>query len=242
MVHLKDIFRQAEGSLITTNAHRINEGKMPQIANKHEGDFFFIDEEDPDNIVKMIQDLVKTRLPQHYGYNPIDDIQVLTPMNKGILGVQNLNTVLQQTLNPSKSSDSLVRYRFHLRDKVMQIRNNYEKEVFNGDMGRIARWDYEREAVVVEFSDKSVSYALDELDELTLGYAITIHKSQGSEYPCVIIPVHTQHYVMLRRNLLYTAITRGKQLLVLIGTKKALGISLSNSRKDFRFTDLKNLV
>ncbi|RKY90543.1 ATP-dependent RecD-like DNA helicase [candidate division KSB1 bacterium] len=280
VVKLKEIFRQARDSVIVVNAHRINQGLFPKLERRATsrnkgseqkrqislsrtgkipvkprddfGDFLFVQEEDAEKIVQMIVELCAHKLPQRYNYNPMFDIQVLTPMHRGPLGVNNLNTVLQQALNPrakaAASSETraksntlrLVRSdrQFLVGDKVMQLRNNYDKGVFNGDLGIIRHIDLEEQKIVIDF-DKTVTYELSELDEIVHAYAITVHKSQGSEYPVVIMPISTQHYVMLQRNLLYTAVTRAKELIILIGTRKALQMALKNNQVVQRYTALK---
>lgn len=241
VVRLQTIFRQAQESKIVTNAHRINAGKMPVF--QRAGDFFFINAAAPEQIVEEIIRLVTVRLPRYLKCDPIEDIQVLSPMHKTVTGVENLNTLLQQALNPGGSGVVEVRFGdrvFRCRDKVMQIRNNYSKMVFNGDLGRIVQIDPEEQVVTVAFTDEQeerlVNYAYEELDELVLAYAISVHKSQGSEYPVVIMPVTTQHYILLQRNLLYTGITRAKKMVVLVGTKKALAIAVQNNRIDNRYS------
>ncbi|OPX25371.1 MAG: recombinase RecD [Candidatus Latescibacteria bacterium 4484_107] len=236
-VRLDQIFRQARRSRIVVNAHRINEGFFPYIKNERAGDFFFIEKAEPAEIVETILSLCTERLPLHYEYDPIDDIQVLAPMYRGETGTINLNHALQQRLNPQgaeiRRGDTL----FRVGDKVMQIRNNYQKEVFNGDIGRIVSIDLEEQEMRVRF-DTLASYTFSELDELVLAYAISIHKSQGCEFKAVVFPLTTQHYMMLQRNLLYTAITRARELVVLVGTKKALGIAVKNDKVSERYTGL----
>jgi exodeoxyribonuclease V alpha subunit len=185
-----------------------------------------------------VKELCVTRLPRAFNLNPVDDIQVMTPMHKGVVGVANLNAELQNLLNPSGREVARGGRVFRIGDKVMQIRNNYDKDVFNGDIGRIAAIDFEEQSLQVRFEDRSVSYDWSELDELVLAYAISIHKSQGSEYPAVVVPIMTQHYVMLQRNLLYTAITRGKKLVVLVGNKRAIYMAIKNSKVQHRYTNL----
>jgi len=242
VVELNEIFRQAKESLIIVNAHRINSGQIPPLKPSKEklDDFYFIEQEDPEEVLKTLLDLVKKRIPQRFRFDAIDDIQVLTPMHRGTVGASNLNLELQGALNPSE--DELIRgsRAFHVKDKVMQIRNNYDKEVFNGDIGRITRIDQENQEVTISFDGKEVIYDYPDLDEIVLAYAVSVHKSQGSEYPAVIIPLLTQHYVLLQRNLIYTAVTRGKKLVVLVGTKKALAIAVRNNKTEKRYTYLKN--
>ncbi len=230
VVQLTEIFRQAEKSKIIVNSHRVNKGFMPFIDNAHGTDFFFIETNDQKEAADIIVEIYKNRIPAKFGFNPFTDIQVLTPMNKGVAGVNNLNAVLQGALN--NSTDELVRgsKMFKTGDKVMQIRNNYDKNVFNGDMGVIERIDGLDQKVFIDFGGRVFDYDFSLIDELTLAYAVSIHKSQGSEYPCVIIPILTAHYVMLQRNLIYTAITRGKKMVNIVGSRKALEIAVSNDK------------
>ena len=200
-------------------------------------DFFFLEENDPAKAAALVRDLVVSRLPRRYGLSPLD-VQVLAPMHRGELGAGNLNQLLQEALTAGADEIRRGSRLFRCGDRVMQTRNNYDKEVFNGDVGRIERHDAEADTVVVRFDDREVLYEDDDLDELTLAYAATVHKSQGSEYAAVVIPVHTQHYVMLQRNLLYTAVTRGKRLVVLVGSRKALGIAVRNGEVATRATHL----
>jgi exodeoxyribonuclease V alpha subunit len=237
VVRLTQIFRQAQESQIITNAHKVNEGQYPYINNREAQDFFFVEEEEPEDVAALLQDLCSTRLPQRYGYDPIEDIQVLAPMHRGAVGAGNLNQVLQNSLNPNGQSWKRGSIDFRVGDKVMQVRNNYDKDVYNGDVGRIKRINIEDQQLVVQF-DKEVEYDLSELDEIVLAYAMTVHKSQGSEYKAVVLPVTTQHYMMLQRNLLYTGITRAKELVVLVGTKKALSIAVRNADIARRHTAL----
>ena len=249
VVRLTEIFRQAQLSMIVTNAHRVNRGTMP-IFNKNlvegaDADFFFIREEDPEKVTELVTELVAWRLPRYLKCNPIDDIQGMAPMRRTVTGVDNLNLLLREALNPKGRGRQETRMgAFILRegDKVMQIRNNYDKMVFNGDIGRVVKIDPEEQEVVVAFDEsdglRRVAYEQHELDELVLSYAISVHKSQGSEYPVVVMPITTQHYVMLQRNLLYTAITRAKRMVVLVGTLKALAIAVKNDTQDTRFSGL----
>jgi exodeoxyribonuclease V alpha subunit len=246
VVRLNEIFRQAAQSLIVTNAHRIHDGELPELgASPSEGpqadtrDFFFLEEEDPIRAAQTVRDLVTARLPKRYGLLPFD-IQVLVPMHRGELGAANVNQLLQEALTAGNDELRIGNRMFRVGDRVMQLRNNYDKDVFNGDVGRvtrIARGDGDEE-LVVRFDEREIPFARDELDELTLAYAATVHKSQGSEYLAVVIPVHTQHFVMLQRSLLYTAVTRGKKLVVLVGTRKALGIAVRNAEVAQRCTRL----
>jgi len=238
-VRLDVIFRQARESLIIENAHRINKGEYPILSRKQ--DFFFIPESDPEKVVKLLPELVKDRIPEYLGCDPIEDIQVLAPMRRTITGVENLNLCLQTALNPpavEKTEIVVGNTNFRIGDKVMQIKNNYQKSVFNGDIGRIRAIDPEEKIMMVGFpeveGEKSVEYETEELDQLVLSYAISVHKSQGNEYPVIIMPITTQHYMMLQRNLLYTAVTRAKKMAVLIGTKKAIMIAINNNRIEER--------
>jgi exodeoxyribonuclease V alpha subunit len=241
VVQLNEIFRQAKESSIIVNAHMINEGKIPNIKYSQDklDDFYFIQQEDPEEVLELIINLVKDRIPKRFGFDPINDIQVLTPMHRGIVGAANLNVELQKALNPGE--EGLVRggRNFRVNDKVMQITNNYDKEVYNGDIGRIASIDEEAQEVTVIVDDREVTYDYSDLDELVHAYAVSVHKSQGSEYPSVVIPILTQHYVLLQRNLLYTGVTRGKKLVILVGTKKAMAIAVRNNKTEKRYTLLK---
>ena len=228
VVRLTRIFRQAQTSRIITNAHRINRGQMPDLSNGRESDFFFLEQEDPEEAAKEIVNLVKTRLPAHYGV-PGSEIQVLSPMQRGAVGAANLNLLLQEAVNPGNVSLRRGGFQFKAHDKVMQIRNNYEKEVFNGDIGIVEAIHLEDRELTVNFEGRHVLYDATELDELVLAYAATIHKSQGSEYPIVVMPIMMSHYVMLQRNLVYTGVTRAKKVLVMVGTKKALALAVRNS-------------
>ena len=238
VVRLTRIFRQAQSSQIVMNAHAINAGQFPNIKNGLDTDFFFIGQEDADDIVKLIIGLVRDRLPKKYGY-PAKEIQVLTPMQRGTVGAGNLNIELQNALNPSGPSLARGGYTFRQGDKVMQIRNNYDKNVFNGDIGYITAVDTNERTLSVTFDSRVVEYDITELDEIVLAYAVTIHKSQGSEFPVVVMPVTMKHYVMLQRNLIYTGITRAKKICVLVGTTKALAYAIRNNTVSKRNTKLK---
>jgi len=241
VVELTEIFRQAQESRIVVNAHKINSGDVPTFENHEPGnDFYFIEQEDPEKVLEIILELTKTRIPKRFGLDPVDDIQVLTPMHKGVVGTGNLNMALQENLNPSQEMITRGNRNFKVNDKVMQIRNNYDKEVFNGDIGRIADMRQDDYEITVTFDGRDVIYQFSDLDELVLAYAISVHKSQGSEYPAVVIPVLTQHYVLLQRNLIYTAITRGRNLVVMVGTRKALAMGVNNDKTQKRFTYLKH--
>jgi exodeoxyribonuclease V alpha subunit len=233
-VRLTEIFRQAAESLIVVNAHRIHDGEEPELRGtptspgEDKRDFFFLEEADPGKAALLIRDLVATRLPRRYGLEP-REVQVLAPMHRGDLGAGNLNQLLQEALTAGAPAIARGARVLRAGDKVMQVRNDYDKEVWNGDSGIIERIDAEAETVHVRFDDRTVEYDLDEADALVLAYAATVHKSQGSEYAAVVVPVHTQHFVMLQRNLLYTAVTRGKRLVVLVGTRKALALAVRNA-------------
>ncbi len=230
VVRLTEVFRQAAQSRIITNAHRINQGMVPDLSPpKSDSDFYFVQAEDPETAVVRIIELVKTRIPKRFGLDPIRDIQVLCPMNRGGVGARSLNIELQGALNPAgEHKVERFGWTFSPGDKVMQVENNYDKEVYNGDIGTIDSVDTAEGVLAASFDGRIVTYEFGELDMLVPAYAATIHKSQGSEYPAVVIPVHTQHYTMLQRNLLYTGVTRGKKLVVLIGQKKAIAIAVRN--------------
>lgn len=241
VVELHEVFRQAQESDIITNAHKINAGEVPFLESSKErlSDFYFIRQDDPERCAAMIVDLVKNHIPRRFRFDPIDQIQVLTPMHKGSAGSGNLNHMLQDALNPQPLCLKRGDREFRLDDKVMQIRNNYDKDVFNGDIGRICVVNAEDKKLTVRFDDeKNVIYDFNELDELVSAYAISIHKSQGSEYQAVVIPVLTQHYVLLQRNLIYTGVTRGKKLVILVGASKALTMAIKNNKMQKRFTYL----
>ena len=238
VVRLTRIFRQAQSSRIIMNAHAINEGKFPDISNGKNTDFFYIEKEDPEEAVQEIVRLVKNNLPRYYK-TPWNHIQVLTPMQKGIVGAANLNLALQEALNPQGYGLRRGGYLFRAGDKVMQIRNNYEKEIFNGDIGTVESVDLQERMLKVNFDQHIIEYEASELDELVHAYATTIHKAQGSEYPIVVMPVLMNHYVMLQRNLIYTGITRAKKVLVIVGTRKALSYAVRNVTVTKRNTFLK---
>jgi len=240
VVRLTEVFRQAAQSRIITSAHRINQGSMPDLGPPGaESDFYFVQADDSETAVGRIIELVKTRIPKRFGLDPIRDIQVLCPMNRGGVGARSLNIELQAALNPA--GDCKVErfgWTFAPRDKVMQIENDYEKEVYNGDIGHVDDVDPDAGEIVMSFDGRSVTYEFGELDMLVPAYAATIHKSQGSEYPAVIIPVLTQHYAMLQRNLLYTGVTRGKRLVVMVGQRKAVAIAVRNASGRRRWSKL----
>ncbi|RYU62489.1 ATP-dependent RecD-like DNA helicase [Methylolobus aquaticus] len=238
-VRLTEIFRQAESSRIIVNAHRINRGEMPIADRDPASDFHLIPADSPEAIFDKLMQVVTERIPARYGFDPIADIQVLTPMNRGGIGVRALNVELQQRLN-GRAEPKITKYgtTFAPGDKVLQMVNNYDKDVYNGDIGRIVRIDLENGAALVDFDGREVSYELSELDELSLAYAASIHKSQGSEYPAVVIPLAMQHYLLLERNLLYTAVTRGRKLVVVIAEPKALAMAVRNRKATKRGTRL----
>ncbi len=238
VVRLTEIFRQARESRIVMNAHLVRRGEFPWLPKDGDAlqDFYHIEKQDPEEAARVIVKLCVERIPARFGLDPVEDIQVLSPMHRGAVGAQRLNSVLQEVLNKAVLSVERGGRLFKLHDKVMQIRNNYDKDVFNGDMGRIVKIDRENQEILVEVDGRSVAYDFSELDELVLAYAVTVHKAQGSEYPAVIFPLLTQHYMMLQRNLLYTAITRARKLVVLVGTKKALAIALKNDKMQRRYT------
>jgi exodeoxyribonuclease V alpha subunit len=242
MVRLTEVFRQAVHSRIITTAHRINEGYLPELqARDGDSDFYFIDRADPEQTAATLVEMVKNRIPAKFRFDPIRDIQVLCPMNRGSLGIRELNVKLQTELNPAKPEEPSVEkfgWQFHLRDKVIQTENNYDKDVFNGDIGQIVKIDPDEREVTIRFDQREVKYDYGELDEVSLAYAITIHKSQGSEFPVVVIPLAMQQYLLLQRNLVYTGITRGKKLVVLIGQRKALAMAVRNNRTEQRFSGL----
>jgi exodeoxyribonuclease V alpha subunit len=241
-VRLTEVFRQAAHSRIITNAHRVNEGQLPELAAKNsESDFYFVERDEPERIADTLIDMVKNRMPGKFRLDPIRDIQVLCPMNRGSLGIRELNVRLQTELNPARPEEPSVKkfgWQFRVRDKIIQTENNYDKDVFNGDIGQIEKIDPVEREVTVRFDQREVVYDFGELDEVSLAYAIRIHKSQGSEFPAVVIPLATQHYLLLQRNLVYTGVTRGKKLVVLIGQRKAPGMAVRNNKTENRFSGL----
>jgi exodeoxyribonuclease V alpha subunit len=241
VIRLSEIFRQARESQIVVSAHRINHGEFPLCPaweGKERSDCYLLVREEAQEVQEAILDLAGNGLPRRHRVDPMEELQILSPMQKGPIGTLQLNQALQGLLNPSGPELLRGGRLYRLGDRVMQIRNNYEKDVYNGDIGRITKLDPEDREITVRFDDRQVAYDFSDLDELVLAYAVTVHKSQGSEYPAVIIPVHTAHFVMLQRNLLYTAITRGKGLVVLVGTKKAIAIAVKNHKIQHRYTGL----
>ncbi len=239
VVRLTEIFRQAKSSRIVLNAHRINRGRLPDLSpRKGLADFYFIEKEAPEEVCDVLLRAVRENIPRRFGFDPIEDIQVLTPMNKGIVGAVNLNRELQAALNPRGEGIVRGEKRFRVGDKVMQIRNNYDRGVFNGDIGRIDSIDTAGQEMIVRFEERPLVYEFGDLDEIVLAYAVSVHKAQGSEFKAVVLPVVTQHFVLLQRNLIYTAVTRAKALMVMIGTRKALAIAIGNESPQKRYTRL----
>jgi len=243
VVTLDEIFRQSKTSQIVVNAHKINAGQIPSTlasrATDPQTDFYFIEQEDPEKVVDIILELTQKRIPRHFGFDPVDDVQVLTPMHRGSVGAANLNQKLQAVLNPGEGGVIRGERTYRINDKVMQIRNNYDKEVFNGDIGRITAISWDSREISVSIDGREVVYDFGDLDELVPAYAVSVHKSQGSEYPVVIVPIVTQHYILLQRNLIYTAVTRGKKLVIIVGTRKAMAIGINNNKTLQRYTHLR---
>ena len=240
-VRLTEIFRQAANSRIVTSAHAINRGEIPDLSTGPEGDFFFMERAESGQIVAAIKEMVRSRIPKKFALDPIKDIQVLTPMHRGSLGVRELNLLLQNELNPSRAEEPLVQkfgWEFRLRDKVIQVENDYDKEVFNGDIGQITAIDTLEKEVRIQFDQREVLYDFGELDEVMLAYAITVHKAQGSEFPAVVMPLAMQQYLLLQRNLVYTGLTRGRRLVVLVGQRKALSRAIQNNETARRYGGL----
>ena len=239
-MRLTQIFRQAQESMIVVNAHRINQGQFPEGATRPvpEADFFWVENENPQRIQQLVLKMVCERMPEAYGLDPMRDVQVLTPMHKGDVGTIQLNTLLQERLNPHGDEVKKGQRIFRVGDRVLQMRNNYDKDVFNGDLGWIVSLDREAETLEIDFEGREVTYDYEDLDELSLAYAVSVHKSQGSEYPAIIMPVVTQHYMLLQRNLIYTGLTRARKLAVMIGSRRALSIGLKNKDSAKRFTHL----
>jgi exodeoxyribonuclease V alpha subunit len=247
VARLTEIFRQAAASQIIVNAHRVNRGAMPELAAPTGAlsDFIFVEAADPEDAAAKVVKVVSERIPARFGFNAIRDVQVLCPMNRGGVGARSLNLDLQTALNPQRQDQPVVErfgFTYRVGDKVMQIQNDYEKDAFNGDIGFVAAIDTDEAEVLIDFDGRQIVYEFGELDEVVLAYATTIHKSQGSEYPAVVIPVLTQHYPMLQRNLLYTGITRGARLVVLIGQKSAVGIAVRGVRERRRWSKLRELL
>jgi exodeoxyribonuclease V alpha subunit len=241
---LTGIFRQAAQSAIITNAHRVNQGETPlfprgKVERPSDTDCYFVEAQDPEKALALTIHLACEAIPNRFGFDRINDIQILTPMQKGVLGCRNLNLSLQKALNPTGPFLERYGWIFRVGDKVIQTVNNYDKDIFNGDIGRIVRVDDVEQELVVRVDEREVTYDFNELDELMLSYAVTIHKSQGCEYPVVIIPIHAQHYTLLQRNLLYTALTRGRKLVVLVGARKAIAIAVNRTDSRRRVTLLK---
>lgn len=241
VVRLTEIFRQAQQSGIVRAAHAVHDGELPESASAAQpGDFYFIEANEPAVILERIVTLLRDRIPARFGLDPLRDVQVLTPMNRFDLGARNLNVRLQEVFNPPQDGPEVARFgwTFRVGDKVLQTANNYQKEVFNGDIGRVSKIDEPEQELHIDFDGRSVSYEFDELDELALAYALTVHKSQGAEYPAVVVPLHPQQHRLLQRNLLYTAITRGKRLVVLVGSRKALAQAVGRGETALRYTAL----
>jgi len=244
VTRLEVIFRQAAGSQIITNAHRINQGQMPLFPKGETpqgGDFYLFPAETPEEAASWVQQVVCQRIPVKFGLDPRQEIQVLAPMYRGPAGVHALNQALQAALNPpaaQRPEKSLFGQLFRLGDRVMQVQNNYDKDVFNGDIGAVAGLDLVDQTLSVNFEGRRVDYDWSEADQLVLAYAISVHKAQGSEFPAVVVPLLTSHYLMLQRNLLYTAVTRAKKLCVLVGSRKAIGIAVRNNKVAERYTAL----
>src|SRR5229473_940418 len=241
IARLTEVFRQAAESLIVRNAHRINHGERPELPSDHKGDFYFIDAIDPEDGIRKVIEVVRNRIPLRFGLDAIRDVQVLCPMNRGGLGARALNAALQEALNPPNDKPMVERFGYIYRpgDKVMQIENDYDKETYNGDLGLVESIDPDAQKMTISFDGRAVVYQFGELDQVSLAYATSIHKSQGSEYPAVVIPVAMQHYMMLKRNLVYTGITRGKRLVVLVGQRKALAIAVRGTQVDRRWSKLR---
>ena len=242
VIELKKIYRQESESLIIYNAHKVRDGQFPYIGKPKNNDFFFIEKDGPEEVVCLILNLLTKKIPESFNYDPLRDIQVLVPTNKGIVGVNNLNSRIQGIVNFNSQKVIKGSAQYGLNDKVIQLKNNYEKDIYNGDIGFINGIDMEAEEIRINFDGRTVSYGFFELDEISLSYAISIHKSQGSEFKCVIIPILTSHYMLLQRNLLYTAITRARELAVIVGSKKAIGMAVNRNIVEKRYTSLKELL
>ncbi len=238
VVRLKEIFRQQESGLIVENAHRIRRGQPLHLERDRPVDFYFIDRRDPEDLLTTLDHLITTRIPRRFGLDPKTDLQVLTPMRRGLVGSENLNLRVQDLVNKDSEPIDLAAGRLRRGDRVMQIRNNYDLDVFNGDIGTVAGLGSDGESVRIRFDDRSVEYRASNLDEVVLAYACSIHKAQGSEFPCVILILHNQHYVMLQRNLLYTGVTRGQELVIVLGEPRSVSLAISNDRETVRYTRL----
>jgi exodeoxyribonuclease V alpha subunit len=240
--YLKKVFRQTHESPIVMNAHRIRQGELPLFKplddSESLSEFYFLEENDPNKVVSIIVELCSRTIPKLFDFDSVHEVQVLTPMHKGAVGTTNLNQILQKVLNPNPVMMETGGNTFKPGDKVMHLKNNYLKEVFNGDIGTISAIDRKEEVLLVDYYGRIVTYDFAEMNEISLAYAISVHKSQGSEYPAVILPIMPQHFMLLQRNLLYTAITRGKNLVIIIGTKKALTIALKNNKPKKRLSGL----
>src|SRR4030043_926073 len=242
VIDLKKIYRQESESLIIYNGHQVRDGQFPYIGKPKNNDFFFIEKDEPEEVVSLILNLLVKRIPERFNYDPLYDVQVLVPTNKGTVGVNNLNSRIQDILNFNSQKVIKGSVQYRLNDKVIQLKNNYEKDIYNGDIGFISGIDLEAEEIKVNFDGRNVIYNFFELDEISLSYAISIHKSQGSEFKCVIIPILTSHYMLLQRNLLYTAITRARELAIIVGSKKAIGMAVNRNIVEKRYTGLKELL
>ena len=239
VARLTHIYRQAQESLIVVNAHRINQGEYPLLPQQFgKEDFVFLEMDDPEALKARLLDLVAEELPRRYRLDPLRDLQVITPMHRGVVGIQTLNLELQERLNPGGERWSWGGRVYRRHDKVMQLRNNYYKEVFNGDIGQVCGFLSATGQLQVDFEGRVITYDPAEREELTLAYAVTVHKAQGSEFPAVLLVLTTHHYMMLQRNLLYTAITRGRRLVVVLGSKRAMGMAIRNDRPIRRYTHL----
>lgn len=242
VTRLKYIFRQGKNSRIVQSAHRINAGYFPDLTPDTNSDFNFLEIESPEKILTKTVSLIKNEIPQKFGFDSVNDIQILSPMKRGLIGIDNFNYILQKELNPQSIQLRHMGRIFQPYDKIMQVRNNYDKHIYNGDVGRIQEVNIEEQTIIADFDGKEILYDFSELDELMLAYAVSIHKYQGSECPCVVMPLHISHFKLLFRNLLYTGLTRGKKLVILLGTKKALAIAIHTDNTQKRFTGLKQLL
>ncbi len=239
---LKKIYRQEGQSQIIRNAHKVRDGQFPYIKNKDSEDFFFLEKNDPEEAVNLILHLLSNKIPSSFGMDPLKDVQVLVPTNKGVCGVINLNSRIQEMLNPGSTGLLHGNRWFRVGDKVIQLKNNYNKDIYNGDIGIITSIDMELKEASIDYDGRKVDYSFYEMDEINHSYAISIHKSQGSEFKCVIIPLLTSHYMLLQRNLLYTALTRARELAILVGSKKAIGMAVNKNIVEKRYTSLKELI